>query len=275
MAQNQVKTPKIKNRYVQLIESIFLKYYQEGADEVAFERADIVKMAKKLRITLPKNLGDVVYSFRYRAELPDIIKSKAKEGFEWIIRPIGRARYSFVLAREANFVPNYQLAKTKIPDGTPGIISKYSLTDEQALLAKIRYNRLIDIFTGVTCYSLQNHLRTTLPDMGQVETDEIYLGIDKQGAHYVFPVQGKGGTDKIGVVQVEQDFAVCKTKFPDAIGCPIAAQFLSKDTIALFEFVETEEGIRVNAERHYKLVPPDELSSEEIAEYQKRATFRC
>lgn len=65
------------------------------------------------------------------------------------------------------------LAETKIPDSTPGIIAKYALNDEQALLAKVRYNRLIDIFTGVACYSLQSHLRTTVPKIGQVETDEI------------------------------------------------------------------------------------------------------
>ena len=53
------------------------------------------------------------------------------------------------------------LATTKIPDGTPSIVRKYSISDEQALLAIVRYNRLIDIFLGVTCYSLQNHLRTT------------------------------------------------------------------------------------------------------------------
>ena len=59
------------------------------------------------------------------------------------------------------------------------------MNDEQALLAKIRYNRLIDIFTGITCYSLQNHLRTTVPNIGQVEIDEIYIGIDKR-VHIIY-----------------------------------------------------------------------------------------
>jgi hypothetical protein len=146
------------------------------------------------------------------------------------------------------------------------------LNDEQALLAKIRYNRLIDIFTGVTCYSLQNHLRTTLSEMGQVETDEVYVGIDKQGVHYIFPVQAKGGKDKIGVVQIGQDFAMCAEKFPNAVGRPIAAQFMDDDTIVLFEFAQTEEGIRILTEKHYRLVAPDELSEQEIEEYRKRAT---
>ena len=106
------------------------------------------------------------------------------------------------------------MVTTKIPDATPGIIEKYALGDEQALLAKLRYNRLIDVFTGVTCYSLQSHLRTSVTGIGQVETDEIYIGLDRKGSHYIFPVQAKGGRDRQSIVQIEQDCAICKAKFP-------------------------------------------------------------
>jgi len=261
---------EMKNRYSQIIEAIFSKYFQKGSKEIQFERFDIITAAKKLGIRLPKNLGDVLYSFRYRTPLPDSILKKAPKGLQWIIRPAGRARYKFVLATESVIVPSKIMAETKIPDATPGVIGKYKLNDEQALLAKLRYNRLIDIFTGLTCYSLQNHLRTTVPNMGQVETDEIYIGIDKRGAHYVIPVQAKGGSDKIGIVQIEQDLAVCETKFPGLICRSIAAQFMEEDIIALFECENTEEGIRVSAEKHYKLVNPDELTEEELEAYRKR-----
>jgi hypothetical protein len=137
-------------------------------------------------------------------------------------------------------------------------------------LAKVRYNRLIDIFTGLTCYSLQNHLRTTVPEIGQVETDEIYIGIDKKGVHYILPVQAKGGSDKLGVVQIEQDFAVGAAKFPKLICKPIAAQFLDNGTIALFEFELIEDEIKIIAEKHYRLVRQDELSVEEIEIYKTR-----
>lgn len=260
-----------KNRYSQIIEEIFSNYFRKGAKEVLFERSDINRAAKKLHIKLPKNLGDVLYSFRYRTPLPDSIVEKAPNGFEWIIRPAGRARYKFVLAQKSAIVPSEILAETKIPDATPGVISKYKLNDEQALLAKLRYNRLIDIFTGLTCYSLQNHLRTTVPDMGQVETDEIYIGIDKRGVHYVIPVQAKGGTDRIGIVQIEQDLAVCETKFPRLICRSIAAQFMGEHIIALFECEKTEEGIRVSTEKHYRLVNPEDLTAEELESYRKRA----
>lgn len=260
-----------KNRYSQIIEEIFSKYFRKGAKEILFERADIVRAAKKLRMKLPKNLGDILYSFRYRTPLPDGIVEKAPKGFEWIIRPAGRARYKFVLATKSVILPSKILAETKIPDATPGVISRYKLNDEQALLAKLRYNRLIDIFTGITCYSLQNHLRTAIPDLGQVETDEIYIGIDKRGAHYVIPVQAKGGSDKIGIVQIEQDLAVCKTKFQGLICRSVAAQFMEENLIALFECEMTEEGIRVSVEKHYRLVDPENLTQQELESYRTRA----
>ncbi len=259
-----------KGRYSRIIEAIFNKYYKKGATEIVFKRSDINEASEKLGIKLPKNLGDVIYSLRYRAPLPDSIVTKAPKGYEWIIRPAGRARYKLALVVRATIVPSNILVETKIPDATPGVIVQYSLTDEQALLARLRYNRLIDIFTGLTCYSLQNHLRTSVPDIGQVETDEIYVGIDKRGVHYVLPVQAKGGTDKLAIVQIEQDFAVCASKFPGLICRAIAAQFMRNELIALFELEQTEEGIRVSAEKHYRLVSPEDLPPEELESYQTR-----
>lgn len=239
---------------------------------ITFGREEFEDIAKELGIKLPKNLGDIIYSFRYRTNLPRSIIDKARQGYEWLILPAGRGRYQLALSKETIFIPGSNLAKTKIPDATPGIVSRYSFSDEQALLSKIRYNRLIDIFTGVACYSLQNHLRTTIAKLGQIEIDELYAGIDKQGIHYIFPVQAKAGRDKIGAVQIQQDFAMCAEKFPNAIGRPIAAQMMDDHTIVLFEFINTDEGARVLAEKHYRLVPPDELSEQEIEEYRKRGT---
>lgn len=161
-------------------------------------------------------------------------------------------------------------AETKVPDATPGLVAMYSLDDEQALLARLRYNRLLDIFTGITCYSLQNHLRTFLAGIGQVETDEIYIGVDRKGRHYVFPVQAKGGTDKLNIVQIEQDFALCASKFPDLICRPIGAQFMEGNLIALFEFESTPEGVQMAQEEHYRLVTPDEITPEVLKAYQER-----
>lgn len=262
---------KIDNRYARLIEHIFIQKYTEGAQEIIFQREDLVSAANQLGIKLPKNLGDIVYSFRYRTALPESIRKSAPEDLEWVIRPIGQAKYEFSLTTMPRILPNALLAETKIPDATPGIIMKYAVNDEQGLLAKLRYNRLVDIFSGVACYSLQNHLRTTVPGMGQVETDEVYVGVDKRGAHYVFPIQAKGGSDQLGIVQIEQDFALCATKFSHLICRPIAAQFVEDNLIALFEFEESEYGVTISDEKHYRLVPPEQMTDEDLANYRKRA----
>jgi hypothetical protein len=237
---------------------------------VDFKRDEFETVARQLRIKLPKNLGDLVYTFRYRADLPKSIQEKAADGETWIIRPIGKGLYRLALVTHRPIQPNSNLATTKVPDATPGIVAKYAFGDEQALLARLRYNRLIDVFTGVTCYSLQNHLRTTVPGMGQVEIDERYVGLDKKGAHYIFPVQAKGGSDKLNVVQIEQDFAVCANKFSGLICRPLGAQFIADGIIALFEFEEADGSFKISAEKHYKLVPPNEVTKEDLERYRKR-----
>jgi hypothetical protein len=163
------------------------------------------------------------------------------------------------------------MAVTKIPDSTPGVIQNYALDDEQSLLAMLRYNRLLDIFVGAACYSLQSHLKTRI-DGSQTETDEIYIGIGRNGAHYVLPVQAKGHKDKLGIVQIERDFRLCEVKFPSLIARPIGAQFMRDDVIALFDFVkDSNDGVRVANEQHYRLVPPTDLTSDELEEYRSRA----
>lgn len=115
------------NRYVRIIEVIFHSRFKSGADEVAFKRDDIVQAAKKLGIKLPKNLGDVLYSFRFRTPLPESIRAKAPKGKQWIIKQAGKSHYRFVATAFANILPDKKLAETKVPDSTPGIIAKYAL----------------------------------------------------------------------------------------------------------------------------------------------------
>ncbi len=203
-------------------------------------------------------------------ELPPSILAEAPDGETWIIRPAGRSRYQFVLVKDLPLIPNPALAVTKIPDATPGLIAKYAFGDEQALLARVRYNRLIDVFLGIACYSLQNHLRTTVPNMGQVETDEIYVGVDKSGSHYVVPVQAKGGNDRLSRVQIEQDFALCADKLPSLVCRPVGAQLMRDDLIALFEFEQQEHDIVVVSEKHYDLVPPDTVTEKDLLRYRQR-----
>ena len=108
--------------------------------------------------------------------------------------------------------------------------------------------------------------------MGKVETDEIYVGVDRRGAHFILPVQAKGRRETLALVQIEQDMALCKERFPALICRPVGAQFMHDDVIALFEFAEGDAGVGIVAEKHYKLVPPEQLSEQELATYRDRPT---
>ena len=259
------------NRYASLIEAIFRAKFVRGQRHAEFQSQDIIDFASKLGIELPRNPPDVIYSFRYRARLPSGILAEAPEGEERIIRPAGRGRYRFSLVSAIPLVPNANLAITKVPDATPGIISKYAFSDEQAILARLRYNRLVDVFLGIACYSLQNHLRMAVPGIGQVETDEVYIGLDKSGSHYVAPIQAKSGNDRLSRVQVEQDIALCAHRFPSLVCRPIGTVLLDEDLIALMEFEQDGDDIRVASEKHYKMVSPDEVTDEDLTRYQRQS----
>jgi hypothetical protein len=259
------------DRYSAIIDQVFSEHFVPGCKEFEFTREEFESTAEQLAIKLPKNLGDVLYSFRYRKNLPDSIRKTADEGVEWVIEGAGRSRYRFRQAKINRIVPRDDLVTLKIPDATPEIITAYAQSDEQALLAKVRYNRLIDIFLGIAAYSLQNHLRTTVAGIGQIEVDEIYVGIDRYGRQFVIPVQAKGGSDQHGAIQTQQDIACCQAKFPSLICRPISAQFMSETRIALFELAVEDSELHIVEERHYRLVPAAEISPDDLRSYGIRA----
>lgn len=259
-------------KYDEIISHVFRDNYKAGARRVTFTRDELAEASSTLKFERIKNLGDIPYSYRFRKDLPLAITRNAPKDSEWIILGVGIGRYEFRLAQPSKVSPSSNRAKIKIPDATPEIVKKYAPgTDEQALLTKVRYNRLVDVFTGLTCYSIQNHLRTTVENTGQIEIDEIYLGVSKAGAHYVIPCQAKSPGDRFGIVQVMQDIEFCRQRYPNAICKPLALQFLSEEKVAILELSVEDDGdtfrLSVIDERHYQLTTRDGISEREIISY--------
>lgn len=100
---------KEKNRYDAIIESVFEKHYSPKVDFFEFTRDEFEETASTLGIKLPKNIGDVLYSFRYRKDLPATITKTPPANLEWIIEGAGRAKYLFRLASANRIVPNTNL----------------------------------------------------------------------------------------------------------------------------------------------------------------------
>ena len=184
------------HRYDAIIRWVFERNHEPGRSRVPFRREDIGEAARALGVPIPKNLGDVVYAYRSRRALPDEIEQLAPAGKSWVILGTGPGACAFVAKRPLVISPTRGLARTRIPNATPELVAMYALSDEQAMLAKLRFDRLVDIFTRVTCYPLQSHLRTTVRGV-QIETDDLYVGIDRAGAHHVFPIQAKQAVEKV------------------------------------------------------------------------------
>ena len=257
------------SKYEQIIAWVFEQGYRPGQVQVPFSRDDLIKASEALGLERIKNLGDIPYSFRFRRELPDSIRRTAPEDAEWIIVGSGIGEYRFRLAAPGKIRPNPHLLPIKVPDATPEIVRHYAPgRDEQALLTRARYNRLVDIFTGITCYSVQNHLRTTVGGIGQVEVDEIYVGINKRGTHFVLPCQAKSPGDRFGIAQVMQDMALCQERYPHALCKPIALQFLDDDRVAMLELAVDDDKdllrLRIVEEKHYELIPRAQISDNEL-----------
>ena len=107
---------------------------------------------------------------------------------------------------------------------------------------------------------------------GQIEIDEIYVGINRNGQQFIIPVQAKGGRDKLAVVQTFQDLACCVEKFPSLIPRAISAQFLNdgSNVIAMFELTVENFEVRVVEERHYRLVAADSITADDLRQYALR-----
>ena len=135
-----------QNRYRSIIDKIFFDRYTPGLTTINFKRTDLKDAVTFLEIDLPDNLGDIIYHFRFRGSFSVRMLKTQPDGLAWRIELAGRSLYKFVLGKESRIIPSATLVKIDILDATPEIMANYALDDEQALLAVVRYNRLIDIF---------------------------------------------------------------------------------------------------------------------------------
>ena len=83
------KNMKPMSRYSAISKKSSTKF-RTGLKIVDFAREEFETVARQLQIGLPKNLAILVYSFRYRANLPIKFKRRRVRENDGIIRPLGR-----------------------------------------------------------------------------------------------------------------------------------------------------------------------------------------
>lgn len=239
--------------YDQILTELFTRLYKQGETKLPFTKKDIEQVIADLSLEI-RNVPDVAYTYRTgRSPLPAEI---LKHG-NWAIDGAGKGKYVFVkLTRSPYFDLPEDMEKITIPDATPQIVLKYQSGDEQAMLARVRYNRLVDTFVGLTAYQLQGHFRTTVQALGQVEIDDLYLGVDESGNWAVLPIEGKVGGERLGIVQIRALSLFAKEQFPDLEVRPLGIKLLRDGTFLFVEFNDQTEFDALAARRYkrYELV---------------------
>jgi hypothetical protein len=247
------------NKYRKILKKVFLDARaaaKSGMDDVPFSSSDISTAQAALNLS-GGNPYDFKYNSKGRGGLDAAIVETAPVGMEWRIVSISKGNYVFRLSPAgSNIFELNSMKPVPILDCAPAIVERYALTDEQALLARIRYNSLIGIFSGKVVYSLQTHWTTSDPGgSGQIEVDEIYIGLGEDGRHFSIPVEAKrrGKSEKITSDQILSNYRLCLSKMPETNVLPLAAKQIDEHTVALLEFnVElTTETVSLKREIHY------------------------
>lgn len=101
-----------------IIAKIFADHFKPGMVEVAFQREELVAAAEALGEPRPKNLGDIIYSLRYRVPLPDSVREAAPPADAlsviqvWQDFRVAEQKFPDLLARPiaAQFMANNEIA---------------------------------------------------------------------------------------------------------------------------------------------------------------------
>ncbi len=248
--------------YDKVLLKVFHQHYNQGAEYLKFSKDELAEACEQYGVTI-KNIPDIIYTYRTRRVLPDDIR---KTG-HWAIEPAGRGFYAFrLLQNSPHFnIPFYDYAPIDIHNAIPELVEKLLRYDEQSLLTRVLYNRLIDIFTGLTCFHIQNHYRSFVEGMGEVELDALYVGIDKTGKLYILPIEAKSQAenDMIGRIQISQMAKLVRQDFADLDRRILAIKYLKDGTIVIIEFddqVEPDDFKIVSVSR-FRLIRQEQLRS--------------
>lgn len=227
-------------QYDSVILEVFNRYYHPGLKRLVFPKDDLAEACQKHGMTI-RNIPDIVYTYRSRRTLPPAILAKG----HWAIEPAGRSKYAF---RLLNQPPHFKIAfdefePIEIPNALPEVVEGLLREDEQSLLTRILYNRLVDIFTELTCFHIQNHYRSFVAEVGEVELDSLYVGMDRTGQLTILPIEAKsvGQNEFIGRIQVSQMVSLMRQDFPNMAHRVLAVKPLSDGTVGMAEFSDTTD----------------------------------
>ncbi len=195
--RNHKQRTKVLSEYDHVILEVFRTHYKQGGERLVFRKDELVDACQEHGLTV-RNVPDIVYTYRARRQLPKEISDTG----HWALEPAGRGVYAFRrLKNPAHFKVRFgEYTPVDIYNAIPEVVEGLLRYDEQSLLTRVLYNRLVDIFSGLTCFHIQNHYRSFVTGLGEVELDALYVGVDKNGDLFILPLEAKsrGEREMIG-----------------------------------------------------------------------------
>ena len=242
-------------QYDEVILKLFKRHYPPGLKRLVFEKDEIEDVCQELNIKV-RNIPDIPYTYRVRRDLPKEISDTG----HWAIQSAGKSAYALILLENPpRFDIQFQdYEPISIYNAIPEIVDGFLRRDEQSLLTKLLYNRLIDIFCGLTCFHIQNHYRSFVESIGEVELDAVYVGVNKSGNLFVIPIEAKSQADNdmLGRIQISQMAQLVRQDFPESTYRILAVKELSDKTIGIVEFNDKDnpDEIKILSVSRYKLI---------------------
>ena len=223
--------------YGPILLHVFNARWRQGTPTVLFTLDDVRNAADALRLEV-RNPADLIYRMRSRTALPKEILDK---GF-FILRAIGRGQYQFEKGSSTLFEP-LDSEPTEALDLTPLPVrrllpERLADMDEQAILTIASYCKLFDHFTGLQVYRLRNHVRKSVPGIGQAELDAIDVGVALRDdeSPIVFPIEAKAAADALNRVQIFNMIEYSRHYFPGMIVRPLAVKVDYDSLLHMMEF---------------------------------------
>jgi len=199
---------------------LFGGYYfsKDLVEEVVIEKGHSVK-----------NIPDIKYTYDARKSFPQSILDEG----HFAIIGAGKGDYNFVELSKPNLISTQDLGISKIytvSDKTPQVVKEIVGNDEQAMLAAIQHNEILNLLFSQKVFHVQNHLRTTI-SLGQIEIDSVFITENRK----IIPISAKGKNDYLSYTQILNLNRFCSEKYPSYQFCSFGA-FASDSTIYLVEF---------------------------------------
>jgi len=134
----------------------------------------------------------------------------------------------------------------------------------------VRYNSLIDIFLGLTAFSLHSKVVASIQSE-LIEIEELYIGLDQRDCRYAIPVQTAGQDERISGSRAAEHIEFVEKKFRGMRTIAVGAKLIDERTVALFELRLEDDKIKVVKEKHYALMPPNPLRREKISDHHQES----